>query len=137
MIKPEVVGMISKLIFRLYIYLKDKFDPKYPITEEEIYCSKICLTLIDSPNSQLTMSPISYKRFIKNEEKDVFVVINNREITLINHVYGYNLMMEDENMYQNIIQKFDLTLEQKRQKFENEMRDNVRHSLKTILEKIS
>jgi hypothetical protein len=45
--------------------------------------------------------------------------------------------MEDENMYQNIIQKFDLTLEQKRQKFENEMRDNVRHSLKTILEKIS
>jgi hypothetical protein len=95
------------------------------------------LTLIDSSDSYLTISPISNKRFIKNENKEIFVIINNREITLINHVYGYNLMMEDENMYQNIIQKFDLTLEQKRQKFENEMRDNVRHSLKTILEKIS
>jgi hypothetical protein len=135
--KPKVVGMISKILFKFYIYLKEKFDPRYPTTEEEIYCSNICLTLIDSSDSYLTISPISNKRFIKNENKEIFVIINNREITLINHVYGYNLMMEDENMYQNIIQKFDLTLEQKRQKFENEMRDNVRHSLKTILEKIS
>lgn len=135
--KPEVVGMISKVLFKIYVYLRDKFDPKYPISQEEIICSQICLALINSEKSNLTMSPISNKRFIKNEEKDIFVIINNRQITLINHVYGYNLVIEDDDMYSEITKSFDLVLEKRRQTLENEMRDNIRHSLQTILEKVT
>ena len=135
--KPEVVGMISKVLFKIYVYLRDKFDPKYPISQEEIICSQICLALINSEKSHLTMSPISNKRFIKNEEKDIFVIINNRQITLINHVYGYNLVIEDDDMYSEITKSFDLILEKRRQTLENEMRDNIRHSLQTILEKVT
>lgn len=135
--KPEVVGMIQKLLFKIYIYLKDKFDPNYPTTQEEIFCTEICLALIDLPESSLTMSPISYKRFIKNEEKNIFVIITNRQITLINHIYGYNLVIEDDDLYSNIIKKFDTTLEQKRLKLENEMKENIQHSLQVILEKIT
>lgn len=135
--KPEVVGMIQKLLFKIYIYLKDKFDPNYPTTQEEIFCTKICLALIDLPESSLTMSPISYKRFIKNEEKNIFVIITNRQISLINHIYGYNLVIEDDELYSNIIKKFDTTLEQKRLKLENEMKENIQHSLQVILEKIT
>lgn len=135
--KPEVVGMISKLLFKIYIFLKEKFDPHYPITQEEIFCAKICMALIDLPGSSLTMSPISYKRFIKNKDKNIFVIIENRQISLINHVYGYNLVIEDDDLYSNIIKKFDNTLEQKRLKLENEMRENIQHSLQVILEKIT
>lgn len=134
--RPEVVGMLSKLLFKIHIYLKEKFDPKYPVSQEEIICTQICLKLINSSNSQLTMSPISNKRFIKNEDKDIFVIIDNRQISLINHVYGYNLVIEDDDMYSDIVKNFDLTLEKRRLILENEMKENIRHSLQTILEKV-
>ena len=134
--KPEVVCMLSKLLFKIYVFLKEKFDPKYPISQEEIICTQICLKLINSSNSQLTMSPISNKRFIKNEDKDIFVIIDNRQISLINHVYGYNLVIEDDDMYSDIVKNFDLTLEKRRLILENEMKENIRHSLQTILEKV-
>lgn len=135
--KPEVVGMIQKLMFKIYIYLKERFDPHYPITQEEIFCTKICISLIDLPESNLTMSPISYKRFIKNEQKNIFVIINNRQISLINHIYGYNLVIEDDDLYSEIIKKFDNTLEERRLKLEDEMKKNIQHSLQVILEKIT
>jgi hypothetical protein len=42
MTRPEVVGMISKVLFKVYVYLKERFDPKYPITDEEKYFTEIC-----------------------------------------------------------------------------------------------
>lgn len=67
----------------------------------------------------------------------MFIVINHRIINLINHVYGYNIMIEDDELYNSIIEKFDNTLEKKRLALEEEMRNNIQHSLQVILEKVS
>jgi len=130
------MNTISKLLFKIYLYLKNRFDPTPPPTDEEIFCTDICLSLIGMENSRLTYAPISNKRFIKNDTKDIFVVIDHRVINLINHVYGYNIMIEDDVLFKTIIGKFDDTLENKRLELEAEMKQNIKHSLQNILDKV-
>jgi hypothetical protein len=89
----------SVLLHRLYLYLKNKFDPTPEPKEEEIYAVQICQKLIMNPNSKLTNAPISFKRFIKNDDNNMFIVINNRTISLINHVYSYNVFIESFEHY--------------------------------------
>lgn len=130
------MNQLSKLLFKIYLYLKNRFDPTPPPTDEEIFCTDICLSLIGMENSRLTYAPISNKRFIKNDTKDIFVVIDHRVINLINHVYGYNIMIEDDHLFNSIIEKFDDTLENKRLELEAEMKQNIKHSLQNILDKV-
>jgi hypothetical protein len=135
--QQKIVGYIPRLLFKLYLSLKDKFDPRPPITHEEQYSVDICNKLIDNPDSQLTLAPKSFKRFIKNDNLDMFVVIHNRTINLINHVYSYNVYIESEELYIPLIDKFDFELESRRDELENQITNNIQHSLKSILEKIN
>ena len=71
----KVVGYIPRLLFKIYLTLKERFDPSFPIPEEEKITIENCKKLISDPDSKLTFAPISGKRFIKNESKNMFVVI--------------------------------------------------------------
>ena len=133
----KVAGYIPKILFRVYLNLKEKFDPTPPPKEEEIYCVQICESLINNPNSKLTIAPISNRRFIKNDEKDMFVVVGNRQISIINHVYSYNVYIESDQLYKKIVDNFDKVVEQKRQELEDEIKNNIKHSLKSILNKVT
>ena len=133
----KVAGYVPKLLFRVYLNLKEKFDPTPPPKEEEIFCIEICEKLIENVNSKLTIAPISNKRFIKNDDKDMFVVISNRQISIINHVYSYNVYIESDSLYNKIINTFDKVVEEKRQELEYEIKNNIKHSLKNILTKVT
>ena len=133
----KVVGYIPRLLFKIYLNLKEKFDPTPPIPEEERITVEICKKLINDPESKLTYAPISNKRFIKNEEKNMFVVIENYTINFINHVYSYSVYLSKTTDYNGIISNFDKVLESERQQLEDEIKNNIQHSLKTILEKLN
>jgi len=132
----KVVRYITKLLFKFYLKLKDRFDPKIPIPEEEVYCIEICKKLILNPESKLTLAPISMKRFIKYEPTDMFIIIETHAISLINHVYSYNIYIQDTNQYNELISMFDKTLEDKRQQMEDEIRGNIQQSFKNILNRL-
>jgi hypothetical protein len=132
----KVVGYIPRLLFKIYLNLKERFDPTPPIPEEEKISVEICKKLILDPESELTFAPISGKRFIKNESKNMFVVIEHHTINLINHVYSYSIYLSSQTDYKEIIQSFDGILENKRQSLEDEIRSNIQHSLQTILKKL-
>ena len=132
----KVVGYIPRLLFKVYLNLKERFDPTIPIPEEEKITVEICKKLIVDPESKLTFAPISGKRFIKNENKNMFVVIESHTINLINHVYSYSVYLSSQTDYKEIIQSFDGVLENKRQSLEDEIRSNIQHSLQTILKKL-
>lgn len=125
-----------KILFRLYLYLKERFDPTPVPIDEELFCRDICTQLIDYPGTRLTYAPISNKRFLKNDAKEMFVVIDHRVISIINHVYGYTIMIENDKVMEEIVDKFDNVLEARRLELENEMRSNIKHSLQTILDKL-
>jgi hypothetical protein len=133
----KVVGYIPRLLFKIYLNLKDRFDPKPDVTEEEIFAADICEKLINNPSSELTFSPISHKRIIKNEEKNMYIVMESYTIHLINHVYSYSVYLQDTSKFTVLIQKFDKILEDKRQVLESEIRKNIQHSLRNILEKLN
>lgn len=127
----------SGILHKIYLYLKNKFDPTPPTKEEEKYALEICKKLISKPTSKLTNAPISFKRFITCEENNMFIVIKDRTITLINHVYSYNVFVESLENYIQILEIFDKEMEKRRQDLEDEIKNNIQHSLKEILKKVS
>jgi hypothetical protein len=133
----EIVGYIPKILFKIYLYLKDKFDQKRPVEEEESICYEICKKLISLKDSQLTIAPISNKRYIKNDNQKMFIVIENRMITLINHIYSHNVYFENDEYLTEINQLIDNEVERKRIDLEKEIESNIKHSLKNILTKLS
>lgn len=135
--EDKVVGFIPKILYRIFLYLKNKFDQKPIIKEEEQFCVTICRTLITKNSSELHLSPLSKKRLIRNDDDDMFIVIENRVINLINHVYSYSVYIEDDTSYNEILDTFDEELLKRHENLELEIRNNIQHSLKNILEKIS
>lgn len=134
--KPKVVGFIPRLLYKVFLNLKERFDPKPPISNEEKISIEICEKLIKDESSKLTFAPKSFKRFIKNDDFDMFIVIESRTINLINHVYSYSVFIENDELYSNLIDNFDDELENRRQDLENEIKSNIQHSLQNILNKI-
>ena len=133
----EVVGYIPKLLFKFYSYLKNRFDTHREISQEELYCYDICKLLINNSSSKLTIAPVSNKRYIKNDDFSIFVVIGGGTITLINHVYSYSVYCEYDKHYNELIQMIDEVVEKQRNELENEITSNIRNSLKKILENLS
>jgi hypothetical protein len=132
----NVVGYLPRVLFRFYLRLKEKFDPPKTPSPEEIYCCEICKKLIIHPDSKLNIAPLSNKRYIKNDNKNMFVVIENNTIILINHVYSYTVYFEYNENYKQLIRLFDDTVEKNRLEFENEIKSNIHHSLKKILDSL-
>jgi len=133
----KIVGYLPNLLFKFYLRLKEKFDPTPPPKEEELYCIEICKKLIPNRDSKLTIAPLSNKRYIKNDNNEMFIVIQDRTISLINHVYSYNVFIENDKLWSDIISCFDNELEKRRVELEDEIKSNIKHSLKSILDKVS
>jgi hypothetical protein len=132
----KVVGFIPRILFRIFLYLKEKFDPSPIITDEENYASGICEKLIQNSDSELSHSPLTNKRIIKNESYNMYIVMEASTINLINHVYSYTVYLQNSAKYNELCSKFDNVLDEKRKTLESEIRANIQHSLKNILEKI-
>lgn len=134
--KKQVVGYIPKLLYRFYLKLKERFDIPKVVSPEELYCYDICKKLIHHTDSKLTIAPVSNKRYIKNDNKKMFVVIENNTIILINHVYSYTVYFEYNDHYRDLIKVFDEVVEKKRNELEMEIKSNIQHSLKRILDEL-
>lgn len=123
-----------KPIFKIYLYLRDKFNPKPIVSDEEKYAVEIAKNLIKLEDSILYIAPISNKRFIRHDNKNIYVVIDVRNILIINHIYSYSVYIESDELYNTLIDFFNQTLEKKRDDFEKEIKKNIQHSLKNILD---
>lgn len=135
--KKPVVGYISRFLYRIYLTLKEKFDPRPPVTKQERCSIDICMKLIPRKSSKLNYAPKSYKRIIKNDELNMFIVIHNSTIHLINHVYSYSVYIEDRDIYEELLDNFDSELEKRREELESEITNNIQHSLENILKKVN
>ena len=125
-----------KPLFKLYLYLRDKFNPKPIISDEERYATSIAKNLILLDDSILYLAPISNKRFIRNDKNNIYVVIDVRNILIINHTYSYSVYIESDDLYFQVVECFNQTMEKKRLEFEKEIKKNIQHSLKNILENL-
>ena len=91
----------------------------------------ICNKLMHDPDSVLLMSPISGKRYIKNDKIQIFIILERSMITIVNHQYSYNIEVWGKPMHR-IERLFDVEVEKRREAMESEIRSNVKHSLSNI-----
>ena len=124
---------------RLKIYLRFKSISRTNMSSvdaNEIKSSAICRKLIAHPDSTFLIAPLSHKRYIKNDSLGVFIVLSSNRINITNHVYNY-----DVNLTQTISDKlndmFDKKVDSLRLEFEMELKSQIKHSLTTILNKLT
>jgi len=102
-------------------------------TKYELDCISICKKLIDKPDSQLLITPLSNKKYIYNAANSIFITIEGNTVNVINHKYSYTISIQDKSK-EEILNHFNIVLENQRLKMEEEITSNIKHSLKNILQ---
>jgi hypothetical protein len=112
------------------------FKPKEEKTQNEAICTAICRKMIAHEDSKFMIAPISDKRYIKNATLNLFVVLEDRQVSITNHVYHYDVRLTDRDWYK-LIRSYNERTEDLRMGYENEIKSQIVHSLSKILDKIS
>lgn len=92
----------------------------------------ICRSIILKDNTDLLISPLSGKRYCNNDALGIHIFIRDESIDIINHTYQYNIPICGKS-HQTILNIFDGHVESRREKMENDIRSNIKHSLENIL----
>jgi hypothetical protein len=126
---------IKRLIQKWYISIVRLSTPPIEKSEYERDCIAICKKLISKEDTVLLLTPISNKRYIRNEDLQIFVILEGHNVKVINHVYSYTVFLE-QKPWENIVVAFDNEVEKRREEFEKEIMSNIKHSLQNILQNI-
>lgn len=106
-----------------------------PLGPNERLCKSICHKLINQDDSKFLIAPISGKRYIKNSRLGLFIILDDKRISITNHVYHYDVSL-NEREWDRLSKMYDNKTEKIRQDFEKEMVSQIKNSLNSILEKI-
>lgn len=135
--------IIKKFFRRKYVrylinvrYSKFTSDGNTEVNQNERLCKSICYKLINLPDSKFLIAPISGKRYIKNSRLELFVILDDKRISITNHVYHYDVVFTDRD-FDRITRMYDNKTETIRQEFENDMKSQIQSSLSTILDRLN
>lgn len=129
----EYKHTFKRFLQRIAIDVTRKFD--YHSMDRSTHakeCFLICQKLIENSESELIVSPLTAKRYIKNDESSIFVMIQGRTVQIINHVYCYSIHL-DEKTYERVIATFNHEQEKRCLSLESDVEINIKHSLKNII----
>ena len=129
----KFVRFFQKLTLKFYKIFKVK--DQEPKGEYEYESFSICKTLINDSRTKLLISPISKKRYIHSHNKEIFIIMDNYNMTIVNHMYSYTIQMSYK-LYSRLTSMFDTEVEKRRQEMESEIRSNVKHSLSNIYQNL-
>lgn len=123
---------------RTYIKYKKAFDPSYRTETDEQQTSAylICKRLIEKEGTTLLMAPLSGKRYIKQEDGNLFIIIAHDSIQIINHVYSYTIPMSGHTLIKTM-DAFDNKLEKERIQLEFDVKSNIQKSLNQIKDELA
>ena len=124
------------ILFKIFVYLRNKFDPQPPIPEEVEICTNIVLKVLDYADTDLAFAPLSKKRFIINDKRKISITVFDRSICIINHIYSYTVYIESNEHYGKVLKKFNEQSEARTVELENRISSNIKHSLLDILTKL-
>lgn len=130
-----ILHKLKRSVQKWYISLSRLSTQTVQRSKHERDCIAICKKLISKEDTTLLYTPISSKRYIRNENNQIFVILENHTVKVINHIYSYTVFLE-QTTWNNIMGEFDNELEKRRNNFEKEITSNIKHSLQNILQNI-
>lgn len=126
---------LRRSIQKMMIYIYRTVQSDYDKSVYERDCTSICKKLIYQKETTLLLTPKTGKRYIKNEDSSVFIILDSHRVKIINHVYAYDVHFTDKGWNQ-LIDIFDTEVEKRREEFEIQITSNIKSSLKKILSDI-
>lgn len=127
---------LKKLELKLYKFLNK--SNTLPLSKEERCALIIVGKLLLNKGNELLMYPSLNRFYIKSDDNGIFVVVtsNPNEITIINHVYCYNVKL-GERSYNRIYDMFMEEVKRRRLAMEKEYTDNIQYSLMNVASKLT
>lgn len=135
-----MIKLIKRLAKRTYVNWliwnrNNRTDKDNKVSDTEKICMSITRSLIVHSESKFLLAPLSGKRYIKNEEKGLFIIIDRGTISLTNHVYHYDVNLTERN-WERLIKMYDGKVETIRQEYEDEIMSQIENSLHIIQDKL-
>lgn len=122
---------------RNYIYVQRLLTPKDTNTSQhENDAIRITSKLVNDMDSTMLISPLSGKKYIKNEKFGMYIILSSSTVQIINHRYSYVVFISDKK-YDKLINEFNVEVEKRRQFFEKEILGNINVSMKSILKTLN
>ena len=122
---------------RNYLYVQRLLTPKDTNTSQhENDAIRITSKLVNDMDSTMLISPLSGKKYIKNEKFGMYIILSSSTVQIINHRYSYVIFISDKK-YDKLINEFNVEVEKRRQFFEKEILGNINVSMKSILKTLS
>lgn len=134
-VTERISHQLRRWVQEVYIrfHRKLEFGSREDVADENSQeCLQICRSLILREDSLLLIAPLSEKRYVKSESLGIFIIIQNEVVQIINHTYSYKVVLT-KNECKKICRIYDLAIESRRMEFENEIKANIKHSLKNII----
>jgi hypothetical protein len=133
----KIKRFFRRIVVKTYLITKNQFDYDDPVLSCDIHiCKSICRKLISSDGSKFLITPLSSQRYIKHSELGIFIILDNKKISIMNHEYYYSNILMSNRDWGKLTKMYDTKVEQVRQELKNEMMSQIRYSLKTILERV-
>jgi len=99
-------------------------------------CMFICRNAIKHKNTTFELTPISNERVIENKKMGIFVILDDKKITVINHVCYYsNIPMSDRD-WKKLITMYDNKVQEIRKDKIRQMKAQVEFSLEKLKNKV-
>lgn len=133
MIKYIKRKLKRRAVKKKILQLKNLYDIVDPGRLADINdCMFIFRNTLKHPNSIYEIAPLSSHKIIENKKLGVFVILNDKKITIINHVCYYsNIPMTDRD-WNKMITMFNHRVQENRMKRIDQMKSQVEYSLSKL-----
>jgi hypothetical protein len=137
MIKYIKRKLKRRAVRKKLLELKNIYDYEDPGKLLDIKdCIFLFRNTLKHPNSVFEIAPLTYHKIIENKKLGIFIILNDKKITIINHVCYYsNIPMTDRD-WKKLMIMFDYRVQNIRMKRIEEMKSQVENTLSKLKNKV-
>ena len=99
-------------------------------------CKFIFRNVLRHTNSIYEIAPLSSHRIIENKKLGVFIILDDKKITIINHVCYYSNIPLTDRDWNKMSKMYDNKVQHNRMQRIEQMKSQVEHSLSKLKNKI-
>jgi len=99
-------------------------------------CKFIFRNVLRHQNSIYEIAPLSEHRIIENKKLGIFIILDDKKITIINHVCYYSNIPLTDRDWKKMFNMYDNKVQKNRMQRIEQMKSQVEHSLSKLKNKI-
>ena len=99
-------------------------------------CKFIFRNVLKHTNSVYEIAPLSSHRIIENKKLGIFIILDDKKITIINHVCYYSNIPLTDREWKKMTSMYDYKVQQNRMQRIEQMKSQVEYSLSKLKNKI-